>query len=126
MAAFDPELDQNVMIESFQLKGLPNRDIKYLNKNFNHYTNPAISYRELKKNGLPMPIVVKNDRLYFQPVQGDINFLVRTAFVQRERLKPIRAWKSASNTPEAINAMAAQDRQPGFREFAARATGYAL
>jgi hypothetical protein len=118
LAAFDRVLGRNVMIESFQLRGLPNADIKYLNKNFNHYTRPLVSWQALKENGLPMPITVKDGYLYFQPVQGDTNFLVKTAMVRRRRLKPIRAWKSATNSTAAINAMWAQDRQPGFREFA--------
>ena len=118
LAAYDQVLGRNVMIESFQLKGLPNEEIKYLNKNFNHYTNPLVSWRALQSNGLPMPVTVKGGYLYYQPVQGDTNFLVKTALVQRRRLKPIRAWKSASNSPAAINAMWAQDQQPGFREFA--------
>ncbi|MBU4348683.1 hypothetical protein KJ671_04250, partial [Patescibacteria group bacterium] len=33
MAAFDTLLGKNVMIESFQLKGIKNHEIKYLNKN---------------------------------------------------------------------------------------------
>jgi hypothetical protein len=117
LAAYDDVLKRNVMIESFQLKGMPNEDIHYLNKNFNHYTNPVVCWRRLKEQGLPMPVVVKNGYLYFQPVQGDINFLVDTAFVMRKIITPIRAWKSASDTVEAINAMWAQDNQPGFRTF---------
>jgi len=118
MAAFDELLDRNVMIESFQLKGLPNEEIRFLNKNFNHYTHPHVAWENLKTQGLPMPLAVKKGYLYFQPIQGDINFLVKTAFVQRRVLKPIRAWKSAANSAEAVNAMWAQDNQPGFKEFA--------
>lgn len=117
LAAFDEILGRNVMIESFQLKNMPNSEIKFLNKNFNHYTDPATSWRAVKNNKLPMPISVKDGLLYYQPVQGDINFLVKTAFVSRKKLKPIRAWKSASNTPTAVNAMWIQDNQPGFRRF---------
>ena len=123
MAAFDKVLGRNVMIESFQLKGLPNTEIKFLNKNFNHYTNPEKAWTALKEKGLPMPIAVKSDLLYFQPVQGDINFLVPTAFVRRKVLKPIRALKSASNLPATINAMRAQDLQPGFLDFARNLAG---
>jgi len=120
LAAFDEVLDRNVMIESFQLKGLPNEEIRFLNKNFNHYTQPHVAWEKLKAQALPMPLAVKDGYLYFQPVQGDINFLVRTAFVQRKVLKPIRAWKSAANSVEAVNAMWAQDNQPGFKEFVQR------
>ena len=117
LAAFDEVLGRNVMIESFQLKGVPNEEIGFLNKNFNHYANPKVSWDALRTEKLPMPIVVKKGYLYFQPIQGDINFLVKTAFVRRRVLKPIRSWKSAANIPEAVNAMAAQDRQPGFLDF---------
>jgi len=120
LPAFDLELNRNVMIESFQLMGMPNRDLKYLNKNFNHFPSPKKSWQALREKKLPMPVTVKDGYLYFQPIQGDINFLVKTAFVQRRVVRPIRAWKSASNTPAALNAMAAQDRQPGFSDFAQR------
>lgn len=123
LAAWDEVLNRNVMIESFQLKGIPNEDIKYLNKNFNHYTRPYDMWNALRERGLPMPISVKEGLLYFQPVQGDINFLVNTAFVQREKVKPIKAWKSAVNTPATVNAMREQDNQPGFRGFTSDITG---
>jgi len=65
-----------------------------------------------------MPVAVKDNQLYFQPVQGDINFLVKTDFFQRKHLKPIMAWKSAANTPLAIREMKQQDDQLGFSEYA--------
>lgn len=117
MAAFDEKLHRNVMIEAFQLKGIQNSDIKFLNKNFNHYPKPYDSWIELKKKGLNMPIDVKSDFLYFQPVQGDLNFLVKTEFVQRKILKPILAWKSASTAPLTIKYMRKQDLQVGFEEY---------
>jgi hypothetical protein len=117
MAAYDPKLGRNVMIELFQLKGLEGKDITYLNKNFNHYPYPYDSWSQLKKNGLNMPIKVKKGFVYFQPVQGDINFLVRTEFVQRKVLKPIKAWKSPGTTPLAIEYCSMQDSQPGFLEY---------
>jgi hypothetical protein len=80
-----------------------------------------MSWRRLGESGLPMPIAVKEGYLYFQPVQGDINFLVQTAFFRRRELRPIRSLKSPASLPLAINRMFAQDRQPGFREFAQRA-----
>jgi hypothetical protein len=64
-----------------------------------------------------MPLAVKDNHLYFQPVQGDINFLVRTEFFQRKHLKPILAWKSAGNIPLAIREMKRQDEQPGFSGY---------
>lgn len=118
MAAYDPVLGRNVMIEGFQLRGIKNHEIRYLNKNFNHYPNPLESWTALKENGINMPVTVKDGRLYFQPVQGDVNFLVETAFFSRKTLNPIRAWKSPLNTPLAMRYMHSQDCQPGFRAFA--------
>ena len=120
MLAWDPELSRDVMVESFQLGDLANADIHYLNRNFNHYPQPAVSWRRVGEAGLPMPITVKDGCLYFQPVQGDINFLVQTAFFRRRELRPIRSLKSPASLPLAINRMSAQDRQPGFREFVQR------
>lgn len=120
MLAWDAELGREVMIESFQLGGLPKREIQFLNRNFNHYPQPLQSWRRVGEAGLPMPVAVKEGFLYFQPVQGDINFLVNTAFFRRQELKPIRNLKNQKNLPLAINCLAAQDRQPGFSEFARR------
>ncbi|MBF0120258.1 MAG: hypothetical protein HQK79_15590 [Desulfobacterales bacterium] len=118
MAAFDSIIGRNVMIEGFQLKGIKNHEIKYLNKNFNQYLKPYEAWFMLKKHGLNMPIAVKNGYIYFQPVQGDINFLVKTLFFRRKVLKPIKAWKSPATTPLAIYYMSMQDKQVGFREYA--------
>jgi hypothetical protein len=118
LAAFDEVLGKNVMVESFQLKDMANEDIIFLNKNFNHFPVPKDSWLALKKSGLPMPLTVKDEYLYFQPIQGDINFLVQTSFIQRSALKPIQSWKSAAGTPAAVKAMARQDTQAGFKEFA--------
>ena len=118
MAAFDTLLGKNVMIESFQLKGIENHEIKYLNKNFNHYPKPYDSWLILKKHRLNMPIAIKNGAIYFQPVQGDINFLVKTEFFKRKVLKPIKSWKSPETTPMAIKYMHIQDRLKGFKEYA--------
>jgi hypothetical protein len=117
MAAFDPILNRNVMIESFQLEGIKNEDIKYLNKNFNHYPNPYIAWKKLKDEALPMPICIKHNHIYFQPVQGDINFRVNTQFVRRKILKPIENWKSPATTPATIAYMKKQDLQSGFKDF---------
>lgn len=123
---WDPELARNVIIESFQLKGIEPRDIKFLNKNINHYPHPAQGLAALREQGLSMPLVVKKDFLYFQPVQGDLNFLVPTAYLRRSRLKSISAWKSGEHTPEALEAMTMQERRPGFLAWAAGLTGLAL
>lgn len=120
MAAWNPVLGRDVMIESFQLGLLKNEDIRFLNRNFNHYPRPYEAWKQIKSSGLPMPITVKDGYLYFQPVQGDINFLVPTAFIRRQTLRPIQNLKSPATLPLALNRMAAQDRQPGFREFIAR------
>jgi hypothetical protein len=120
MAAWDRIWNRNVMIESFQLDRLKNTDIRFLNRNFNHYPRPYEAWKKVKVHGLPMPIVVKDGHLYFQPVQGDINFLVPTAFIRRQTLRPIQNLKSPATIPLAINRLGAQDRQPGFRDFVAR------
>jgi hypothetical protein len=120
MLAWDPELGQDVMIESFQLGDIENRDIKFLNRNFNHYPSPWVCWGRIKEQALPMPITVKEGFLYFQPVQGDINFLVKTAFFRRREMRPIRNLKSPAALPLAINRLYAQDCQPGFKEFAQR------
>lgn len=117
MLAWDPEMGRDVMIESFQLGDLPNASIRYLNRNFNHYPQPWVSWQRIREEGLPMPFAVKGGFLYFQPVQGDINFLVPTAFFRRRELRPIRNLKRPNGLPLAIQRMAAQDCQPGFREF---------
>ncbi len=123
MAAFDSLLGRDVMIEAFQLKGIKDHEIKYLNKNFNHYPKPYESWSILKEYGLNMHLSVKNGYIYFQPVQGDINFLVSAEFFRRKVLKPIKAWKSPATTPLAIKNMRMQDMQKGFKEYAESVLG---
>jgi hypothetical protein len=120
MLAWDPELNRDVMIESFQLGDIANGEITYLNRNFNHYPQPYVSWQRVGETGLPMPIAVKEAFLYFQPVQGDVNFLVNTAFFRRREMGPIHNLKTPVSLPLAINRMFAQDRQRGFREFVQR------
>ncbi|MFZ5449655.1 MAG: hypothetical protein ACOZFS_13565 [Thermodesulfobacteriota bacterium] len=120
MLAWDSELGCDVMIESFQLGDIQNQDIKFLNRNFNHYPKPHVSWKRIREEGLPMPITVKGGYLYFMPVQGDINFLVQTAFFRRQEMRPIRNLKSPAALPLAVNRMYAQDCQPGFKDFAQR------
>jgi hypothetical protein len=120
MLAWDPELKRDVMIESFQLGDIRNQDITFLNRNFNHYPRPRVCWNRIGEEGLPMPIAVKDGFLYFQPVQGDINFLVKTAFFRRQEMRPIHNLKSPAALPLAINRMYAQDNQPGFKEFVQR------
>jgi len=126
LCAWDPELGRNVMIESFQLAGMDNAQITYLNKNINHYPRPVTALTQAHEQGLSMPLAVKQGCVYFQPVQGDLNFLVPTAFVRRAQLKPISAWKSGKNTPAALEAMARQENRPGFLEWARELTGLDL
>lgn len=124
--AWDPELGRNVMIESFQLAGLPNERITFLNKNINHYPRPAEALTAAREKGLAMPIAVKKGYLYFQPIQGDLNFLVPTSFWRRAELKSIKAWKSGANTANALQAMADQEARPGFLNWAREITGLDL
>jgi hypothetical protein len=123
---FDKKLGRSVMVESNQLKNIKNEEIKYLNKNFNHYPNPVKSFRILKEKGLPVSFEVKGtfnqggdpqDYIYACPVQGDINLLVKTAYIMRKNLKPIYNWKSPATTPLAIKAMFEQEQQEGFMQF---------
>ncbi|MDR2946775.1 MAG: hypothetical protein LBV79_08525 [Candidatus Adiutrix sp.] len=115
--AYDPALGRDVVIESFRLRGLAPSRISHLNKNFNHYPNPAQIFRKLHEEALFMPVNVADEAVYFQPVQGDLNFLARTAFITRRVPTAIRAWKAPQDTLAALEAMTAQDRQPGFAEF---------
>lgn len=123
---FDKKLGRVVMIETNQLKNIKNEDIKHLNKNFNHYPNPVKSFRIMKERGLPISFEVKGaynqsgdvcDYIYANPVQGNTNFLVKTAYVMRKNLKPIYSWKSPATTPLAIKACFEQDKQEGFKGF---------
>ncbi|MDR1045367.1 MAG: hypothetical protein LBP33_09660 [Candidatus Adiutrix sp.] len=132
LCAYDPRLGRDVVVESFRLRDRPPEKISHLNKNFNHYPRPGRVFRELHEKGLFMPVAVKYDRppapgggggpspggLYYQPVQGDLNFLVETAFFTRRTPAPVRAWKEPADSPAALAAMALQDAQPGFRDFA--------
>jgi hypothetical protein len=115
---YDSALGRNVMIESFQLQNIKPEQITHLNKNVNHYPNPVQAMSRLRQSGISMPIAVKDNFLYFKPVQGDINFIVPCAFVQRHNLTPIRSWKSGRNTPEALQYMWQQEQRPGFMAWA--------
>ncbi len=80
----------------------------------------------LQKQALNMPVTIKGKHVYFQPVQGDINFLVNTEFFQRKILKPIAAWKSPATTPLAMTYLKKQDEQKGFLAYAEKITGKTL
>ncbi|MBU4565622.1 MAG: hypothetical protein KKE29_12940 [Proteobacteria bacterium] len=123
---WDRTLERNVMVESFQLKGLDPADIVYLNKNINHYPHPTVALSTAREQGLSMPISVKEEFLYFQPVQGDLNFLLPTAYMRRKKLNPIHSWKSGANTIAALEAMAQQEKRPGFLKWANELTGLKL
>ncbi|MDR2455515.1 MAG: hypothetical protein LBE49_02820 [Deltaproteobacteria bacterium] len=118
MCAYDPALGRDVMIESFRLKDVAPKDILFLNKNFNHYPRPVKLVRRLREEGLFMPVRVADDRVHFQPVQGDLNFLTRTAFFTRREVRPLNSLKTAADIPAALEAMRRQDAQEGFKELA--------
>lgn len=122
LCAHDPALGRDVVIESFRLKGLAPADLSHLNKNFNHYPGPSALFRRLKAEGLFMPVKVDDGALYFQPVQGDLNLLAKTAFITRRTPAPLTSWKSPDDSPAALAAMARQDAQPGFIDFISRKT----
>lgn len=118
MAAFDAVLGKDVMIENFQLNHIKPDQIEFLNKNVNYYTTPFVAWERVNKYGLNMHIAVKDGYIYFQPVIGDINFLVKTAIFTRKNATPIKAWKSPVNTPLAIDVMRMQDLRKGFKAYA--------
>jgi hypothetical protein len=117
---WDPELGRDVMIEGFRLRTFPAEKFKLLNKNFNHYPRPARVFERLRQEGLFMPVAVKDFKVYFQPVQGDLNFLIPTAFFARREQKPLNSLKTSADFSAALAALKAQDRQPGFRELLSR------
>ncbi|UQZ88615.1 hypothetical protein C4J81_05095 [Deltaproteobacteria bacterium Smac51] len=117
LCAYDSGLGRDVVIESFRLRNMSPERITHLNKNFNHYPNPGRIFQKLHEEGLFMPITVKDGALYFQPVQGDMNLLTRTAYITRRVPAPISSWKSPEDTPAALEAMGRQDSQPGFAKF---------
>lgn len=117
LCAFDPALGRDVVIESFRLLGLGPEKIEHLNKNFNQYPTPGRIFRRLRQEGLFMPVAVKDEGLYFQPTQGDLNFLAKTAFITRQNPSPIKSWKAPEDTPLALSAMNCQDSQKGFADF---------
>lgn len=129
---YDAKKERPIMIESNQLKDLDVAEITHLNKNFNHYMDPVTVFRELKKGELRMHTDVKKAKdasgntkhyLYFCTPQGDINFIVSTAYVMRKNLKPIQNWKSPATTAPTVKACRDQDLQPGFKEFASEVLG---
>lgn len=132
---WDDKKKRIVMIESNQLKGMKNEDIKHLNKNFNHYPNPAEAFKAVREGKMHLHTDVKmmadkegNPKyyVYFCTPQGDINFLVKTAYIMRKNLKPIANWKSPATTPPTVKACFDQDAQEGFKEFAQKITGLTL
>ena len=83
---------------------------------------PVKSWTKVKENGLHIAYSVKKDdngqiHIYPCPVQGDINFLVKTAFLMRKNVKPVNGWKSPATTPVTVKACFEQDRQEGLLEF---------
>jgi hypothetical protein len=111
---FDELIGRDVAIESFRLKEGGPEIWGYFNKNFNHYPNPSFVFGRLAEKGLFMPVAVADDKVYFQPCQGDLNFLVQTAFVARRSAKALNSLKTPADIPSALQAMSAQDEQPGF------------
>ncbi|NQU79787.1 hypothetical protein HQ545_08530 [Candidatus Woesearchaeota archaeon] len=132
---WDDKKKRIVIIESNQLKGMDVADIKHLNKNFNHYPNPANAFRSVREGKMHLHTDVKlmTDKegnpkyyVYFNTPTGDVNFLVKTAYVMRKELKPISNWKSPATTPPTVKACYEQDHQKGFKEFAENIIGITL
>jgi hypothetical protein len=132
---WDDKKKRIVMIESNQLKGMDVAEIKHLNKNFNHYPDPANAFRAVREGKMHLHTDVKlmadkegNPKyyIYFCTPVGDVNFLVKTAYVMRKELKPIANWKSPATTPPTVAACYKQDQQEGFKEFAESVVGVEL
>lgn len=117
MAAYDPVLGRNVVVEGFQLNQKEDRKIRFVNRNCNHYPNPYHAWSRLKQEGLNIPVAVKGRYLYGQAAQADINFLVRTEFFKRKKMQLIQCLKSPSSLPTAMRYMRLQDLQEGFRDY---------
>ncbi|MFA5097987.1 MAG: hypothetical protein WC490_05100 [Candidatus Margulisiibacteriota bacterium] len=92
--------------------------ISLLNKNFNQYLNPLDVMDAVLAYGFPIHLKAQDGALYPQPPQGDINFLVPTAFCRRTIIPPITGIKEKADIPPGLTAFAAQDRMPGFAELA--------
>ena len=89
--------------------------IKYLNRNFNMFPSPFEVWDKLRQQGLPYPhLTVKEGYLYLQIPQGDQNFLVDTAFIQKEIVQKINNLKEIQDAPRTLRAMFNQDSQQGF------------
>ncbi|MDR2406088.1 MAG: hypothetical protein LBE27_06925 [Deltaproteobacteria bacterium] len=116
--AYDPTLQRDVVVESFRLKGYRPEDIHFLNKNFNHFMFPSRTLKKLIDFGLFMPVAVKDSYVYFQPVQGDLNFLEDTLFFTRSVMAPLNSLKSKADIKYALIAFDKQDRQAGFIKLA--------
>lgn len=117
--AFDPILGRGVMVESDSGGShITEGNITALNRNFNIFPHPGVVFGKLADEGLPyLHLMVTEGHLYLQPPQGDLNFLVPTAFVQREGARPINSLKKKTDGPKTLTAMLAQDREYYFREF---------
>lgn len=63
-------------------------------------------------------IDVKDGFLYLSPPQGDQNFLVSTAFIQKTPPQPISNLKERADIPAILQAMKEQDSLPGWRQLA--------
>lgn len=131
---------KNVIVESFQL-GLQDKPsesdpdfalkkmqhdkmlrnaIQLLNRNFNQFPDPFSSYKIVTERGLPVhPEIHKHKdgslRIYNLTPQGDINHLVPTAYVFRD--KGIRSLKGILDIPMTLEEMKRQDTQEGFVSF---------
>lgn len=124
--AHDNALKRSVIIES-DLSGIPNgnlnelheffKSLAYLNRNFNHFVYPRYTIDALAEASLPLHPTEIDGYIYPQPPQGDINFLVPTAFMKRNNMAPIQSLKTINDIPDALEAMWKQDNQDGFRDF---------
>ncbi|MBU0672105.1 MAG: hypothetical protein KJ732_03655 [Candidatus Margulisbacteria bacterium] len=122
---FDPALDKVVCIESDCGGDIVRNDdpaslaqIAYLNKNFNMFPNPVEALRVLARQTLPQHLTIKGHHLYPQSVQGDQNFELPTAVIMWQPVQQIRNLKILAHGAPTLEAMQAQDQQPGFLDLA--------
>jgi hypothetical protein len=145
MLCFDPDLidpftkqkGRLVVIEGYQLGPEVNKKltealktIQWLNRNQNHYPFPVESYDVVADGGLPILIDVKKHAdgslgIYNNAPQGDLNFMLRTAYIVRN--SSITSLKDIKDIETCLKAMKKQQDDPddGRKEWKAFVSQFA-
>jgi hypothetical protein len=99
--------------------------ITHLNRNFNMFPNPLEAFQYVAKSEMPLHLTIKgeapNEHLYNQSPQGDQNFGLKSAVIMWQPMQTIRALKKLEHGAPTLEAMKAQDAQPGFLDLAREA-----